>query len=397
MTAHDPITVHALAANSPTSQDDAALLDVGRSLVQQARGGTGWRAPRQKFDKAVFLKRGKAYVFARPPPRITTEWTANSPTAKEWGAPVSPSDEYSLDDLEPFQSPFDLPSPHAPVAQSLVPPYTSPKPTTRRRARSPEVSAISEPPRKRVKLDLHPLHSLIPQPHCLPARFRPYKESSKATPYSRTTPTPLSPHTPASLSTLLASSYARVAWVIPVRGAPPWDGASSASILDEPDALPRSPAKEGTDEELDVLWTHRAVLQFWDFLRQSMSAPLLGPVSLSFHAAPASSLPSTFSDSYLYPGQSELAQRGVSAPSGSEVPFVPRKRLLDTDHIKIYCDARRAMVLRNLLDSWAYVHEDGVQEGADSKIATAKKTKARVLKYAKLVLVDGKAAGVLVS
>lgn len=54
------------------------------------------------------------------------------------------------------------------------------------------------------------------------------------------------------------------------------------------------------------------------------------------------------------------------------------------DHIKVYHDAPSAMHVRNALDVWAYI-----VPGQEHKI--------RVLKHARLVLVDERAKGVLIS
>ncbi|KAA1469450.1 hypothetical protein DENSPDRAFT_835077 [Dentipellis sp. KUC8613] len=400
------LTVHALrarhsekSAESSTSQEDALLLNQGRALVQDAFGDGGWHAPSPKFDLTVFNRQaGKAYVFARPPPRIQVEGTPTSPKLKEWGAPLSPSDVFTLDELALFQ----------PNLPDKTPPPPSQPPPTKASARRPfsPSPADTQPPPKRLKLDLRSLDSVIPEPHYHAA---PYHTSPRhpalGEPYTRTAPTALPPHTPNSLPAFLASPFVRLAWIVPVRGTPPWDGATPASITDDEDTLPHGCDSNTIADSNSILWTHASLLEFWMFLLRCLRAVQLAPTSLSFHTAPSSSAGSSLvepsSPYFVYGANRDIS--GVQAPGtmsgeGSTVPpLVPRKRLLDVDHIKVFCDAPRAMILRNLLDAWKYEIDDpdDSSDAADGK--ARQKRKIRVLRCARLVLVDKKSAGVLLS
>jgi hypothetical protein len=60
--------------------------------------------------------------------------------------------------------------------------------------------------------------------------------------------------------------------------------------------------------------------------------------------------------------------------------------LSKTDYIKVYHEAKKSMFLRTALDLWAYEQGEGKA-----------KEKVRVLKGAKLVMVDHLSTGVLIS
>jgi hypothetical protein len=71
------------------------------------------------------------------------------------------------------------------------------------------------------------------------------------------------------------------------------------------------------------------------------------------------------------------------------------------DHIKVYHDVEYAMLLRNVWDAWGFLPQ---VKGAEVVIdqnkwagGDAKLKKIRILKGAKLVLVDERSKGVLLS
>jgi hypothetical protein len=76
-------------------------------------------------------------------------------------------------------------------------------------------------------------------------------------------------------------------------------------------------------------------------------------------------------------------------------PFAPiasaKSRLTDIDYVKIYCDAPRAMWVRRTLSKWEYREGGRTEEPVDCVAAI------RILEFAKLVLVDERGDGVLVS
>jgi len=77
----------------------------------------------------------------------------------------------------------------------------------------------------------------------------------------------------------------------------------------------------------------------------------------------------------------------------SPVPIISasKGRLTDIDYIKVYCDAPRAMWVRRTLGQWEF-KEDGRVE--DPRVCAKA---IRILEFAKLVLVDERGEGVLVS
>ena len=81
-----------------------------------------------------------------------------------------------------------------------------------------------------------------------------------------------------------------------------------------------------------------------------------------------------------------------SEPS-SPVPIISasKGRLADVDYMKVYCDAPRAMCVRRMLGEWEF-KEDGRVE--DPRVCAKA---IRILEFAKLVLVDERGEGVLVS
>lgn len=81
-----------------------------------------------------------------------------------------------------------------------------------------------------------------------------------------------------------------------------------------------------------------------------------------------------------------------SEPS-SPVPIISAStgRLTDIDYMKVYCDAPRAMGVRRTLGQWEF-REDGPIE--DPRVCA---NAIRILEFAKLVLVDEKGEGVLIS
>jgi hypothetical protein len=83
-------------------------------------------------------------------------------------------------------------------------------------------------------------------------------------------------------------------------------------------------------------------------------------------------------------------------PSDPSSPLVPiasasNSRITDIDYVKVYCDAPRAMWVRRMLSQWEYnedVRANGLRECGEA---------IRILEFAKLVLVDERGEGVLVS
>ncbi len=183
------------------------------------------------------------------------------------------------------------------------------------------------------------------KPHYIPA---PFKLSHSASPHVplNVSPyfVPVPPKTKSSIDTLLSSIYSRVAWLIPVRGLPPWGGASRAGITSS--HISMSSLGHGylpTSSDSDIVWTYSSFRQFWTFLRSCLetSGSETGPLSLSFWAA--SPRPQRASESSAT-SECLPANRETEITSSDPSPPLPiaiasNSRLTDIDYVKVYCDA----------------------------------------------------------
>ncbi|KAJ7093927.1 hypothetical protein B0H15DRAFT_776339, partial [Mycena belliarum] len=267
------------------------------------------------------------------PPRSNTERAPLN--LLEWNESLdSREDAFDTDELEEFKSTdFGFLIPRA-TKRSLSEPPDEP------------------PPSKRRKLDMASLGGILPQPHALPSPASISTKTQSVPAYSRKKPIPIAPH---ALPILPPPPYSRRSWVIPLRGVLPWEHATSAVFLLDPTDPPEPPDPK-THEE--IAWTAAALRSFWSFL---ISARDLHAVGLSFHVM-SSVEPSTVLSSH----------QGIGT-----LPLVY------SDHIKVYHDAAHSMRIRNLLHVWAFEPGDGV--------------KIRLLKGARLVLLDERSKGILVS
>jgi hypothetical protein len=221
----------------------------------------------------------------------------------------------------------------------------------------------------------------LPQPHFYgPVAVPPTDEPPPVlAPYSRTPCTPLAPGAGDTPEACLGSPWARCAWIIPVRGSPNWTGCTPAALDDDevtnaPSTYaatgPTRPASTSRAVSLSsIRWTEREVVAFWDFLRLVRDGGLLGPLSIAFCA---------------------VRPTAVFSPSASTVSA----RELDcVDYIKVYQDAEAALLVRNALDLWGCTDS---KAAASATAGTQKVRKRRVLKGARLALVDELGAGLLV-
>ncbi|KAJ7507355.1 hypothetical protein B0H11DRAFT_2219170 [Mycena galericulata] len=280
------------------------------------------------------------YEFARGPPESSSKRSPSN--LKEWNTSIDSSDDvFSLDQLEEFKNTdLDL--------LLLV-----------NVKRAHAEGSMDEPPLKRRKLDVASLRNVLPQPHILPSIEPNSIKSNSVTAYSRSKPIPIPPHT---LPLPSPVPYTRRSWVVPVRGSLPWQHATSAvMLLDFTD--PPEPPDPITHEE--ITWTAAALASFWSFLLEYFS-------------------------SNSQPTYTELSGMGAqllssdigTAPSIASSSRRATMPLNLIDHIKVYHDAATSMQIRNILDVW-------VLETGESKI--------RLLKGARLVLLDERSKGVLVS
>lgn len=194
----------------------------------------------------------------------------------------------------------------------------------------------------------------------------------------------------------LGKPYARCAWVVPVRGLLPWEGCSAGLVINS------------EEKELEVTWTHDSLNAFWAFLVALKNAGTLGSIALSFHPAPTMNIVQRESldesvgakGSHEFnsdSGSNAISNSGSGRDAGAEICRAP---LSAVDHIKVYHDVGHAMFVRNVLDAWAFKRTGGGEEGKTDTVGGESMSvarKVRVLKGAKLVLVDATSKGVLIS
>jgi hypothetical protein len=152
----------------------------------------------------------------------------------------------------------------------------------------------------------------------------------------------------------------------------------------------------------DIVWTYSSFREFWTFLRSCLETPgsVTGPLSLSFCAASPRSDPtgsqrgseSSTTPAYL-PANRETEITSSDPSSPLLVASASKSRLADIDYVKVYCDAPRAMLVRRMLREWAY--EEGGHAGDPTRRDPMEAV--QILEFAKLVLVDERGEGVLIS
>ena len=153
--------------------------------------------------------------------------------------------------------------------------------------------------------------------------------------------------------------------------------------------LPVAPRPgDGADPEdkSEVVWTRDALIVFWDFLKSIREAGRLGALSLSFHAVPPASAPSM--EPFSYVGSHKQTTIAGSSSVSSIIPtsiidgpLSVGSPLRMVDHIKVYHDAQYTQAVRTILRAWSYQKEG---------------QKIRLLKEARLVLVDERSRGLLI-
>jgi len=148
-----------------------------------------------------------------------------------------------------------------------------------------------------------------------------------------------------------------------VRGVLPWTGCSSAVVL-SPTNISNLP--QVVNDNGQITWTHESLVAFWSFLLALRDAKNLGALSISFNASDTDSV------------EKEVRCHDNDRYNVYGSPFI----VILQDYIKVYHDARFAMVIRNVLDAWGYLPSEG-------------KT-IRVLKGVRLILVNDRSGGILV-
>ncbi|GBE83563.1 hypothetical protein BKA93DRAFT_128543 [Sparassis latifolia] len=433
----DQVTVHSWACHDFQPISSQELLDKGRFLVRAASRVDRWFQPVIKAS-ANIRSCGAAFEYSQHAPRCDSldvrNQVAMTDLLQEWSSDVTvdENEAFRLEDLEEFQNSdltcvFHKPSitaliPAMPPANQLAPGL---EPKRSRKGIIGE-SCSDEPPRKRPRLDHSSLSKLLPQPHFHPSvfsagDFSPSDIGRNAF-YPKLTSRPVPPHTEEAMQEYLADPYARGAWIIPVRGTLPWDDCTSASILAAPSTLsqevrillPSGPSSRPGQFPADLLsdeitWTHHALSTFWEFLLAIRDAGTLGPLSLSFHAAPVTDPAESSWSNALLPGNHEHYGIHRSATDNSFPPL--RSPLFSVDHIKVYHDTQYTKHVRNVLYAWSYscvlaedgsvhdapqVRQRGKREASTSRMGKdLNLQKIRMLKGARLVLVDEKSKAVL--
>ncbi|KIJ64784.1 hypothetical protein HYDPIDRAFT_28144 [Hydnomerulius pinastri MD-312] len=403
------LTVHDfLPDTNLVSSSLASRLEQGRALAFVSSSNAQWISPCSNAGSSTFkISSCRLYEYNLQPPLLSSAvgWF-DIQSIPEWGAGSVKGDHdyFKLEDLDEFESTdFQILPRNLRIFDRVELEFQA----RLHGKRASDTELCGDQPAKRPRLDTSPITDLIPQPHFLPgpaAKFDPV-DTSRIAPYRKTQLVPVSPYDTLSVTQLMNSGFRRGAWLIPVRGSLPWDGATTAVILESPNgALSASgPYPSGPDNasSCKITWTRESLLDLWTFLKSIQQAKQLGPISLSFHAAPADAVDSTDTASgptgesnnpYLHLHQSSKPTAGSPDEFSA---YIYRARLEGTDYIKVYHDIHYSLSLRNILDAYRYIHNDGSSGARDqSSSSTKQKTgaasdqKIRMLKGACLVFMD---------
>lgn len=221
-------------------------------------------------------------------------------------------------------------------------------------------------------------------------------DTSKIPPYHKALPWPLAPYDAAAVNELLSSRFARGAWLIPVRGSLPWDGASTAVILEGTQLASRASSPclpVPAAQPREIVWTPDALQHLWTFLGSIQRARHLGPLSLSFEIAPAHAFSTAMSEPVWESNHPYYHQHSSKHTLGFSDEFaadICKAQLEGVDHIKVYHDVPYSLSLRNVLDAYRYEQVDGRAPGRSG----ANDRKIRILKGARLVFMDQRSKAV---
>ncbi|KAF8639191.1 hypothetical protein AX17_001677 [Amanita inopinata Kibby_2008] len=350
-----------LTATSNTHGDktlNAVLLESGFTLVRDATAQNGWKnATRRIHSRHFELRPDACYIWAAKLPDISgVEHRGQPVMLRDWGEPPLEEEVIRMGEMDEFQ--------HTTI-------YAA-KPVQQDVPISPEKIWH---PKKRRKLFSGSLYGVIAQPHFYSSSpsYSPDAQALtiKIPNYRKAAPLPIPPYTDA-ISPFLRPHFgcARTAWIIPVRGILPWSTCTPAVILeDNEDSLEK--------ESSWIEWTKAALAEFWQFLLGVREAGRVGRLGFSFHTrrergSTASSSAEVVNEQY-----------GHSCAHGVREMQVWSLPLSSADYVKVYHEASNAMSIRSVLDAWAYITPEG--------------PKVRVLKGSRLVLVDERSRGVLIS
>jgi len=155
------------------------------------------------------------------------------------------------------------------------------------------------------------------------------------------------------------------------------------------------PARPYPKNGLSMTWTHSSLRSFWAFLLDVREKRASGVIGLSFHAsrndAQTSQTVNTTSSLIPEHGNQQTPEPHLIFETGTIATTISAHRVVlsNVDHIKVYHEASNAMHLRNLFHLWSYVVSPSTVSQPQEKI--------RVLKGARLALVDERSRGILIS
>ncbi|TFK89530.1 hypothetical protein K466DRAFT_486656 [Polyporus arcularius HHB13444] len=281
-----------------------------------------------------------------------------------------------------------------PPADPSTPPAANYSNMTVGQKRSPDrdFDALATHASKRPKLDESSTRDLIPQPHLFLSIATTDDPDYQPPSEVKLQWSPLPPHTLSSAMEYMQDPYTRLSWIIPVRGRLQWEGATTASIL-----APSDDAGSPVDDQLpcvnsdssggsELVWTRDALNDLWNTLKNVRESKRFGPLSLSYHVAMPPALASSMGQ-YSYIGSHKqttlsMSSSATSNPSLDDPPSrITGSPLQAVDHIRVYHDAKYTQSLRMVLRVWSY-------KRAGQKV--------RLLKEAKLVLVDEYREGLMI-
>ncbi|KIL66070.1 hypothetical protein M378DRAFT_10363 [Amanita muscaria Koide BX008] len=338
--------------DSPVSE--ASVLQAGSKLVREAIGEDEWKNTRL-VDYKFVLNPSACFIWAHKSPQLENLVGGRS-QIKSWGEKVTDEEIFRLNDLEEFQH----------TVQSNQSIHTTV--VKRRHEVANGVDVL--PPSKKRRLFTGSLHGVISQPLFHSSTFKTTTRGQKASfpDYRKSQSIAIPPYNEGQPCRPL-SSYARTAWIIPIRGILPWSACTPAVVLeDDEDSL----GKEGNR----IQWTKTALQSFWTFLLSARAGGQLGQVGISFHVANSREREASMSTDVIINEQ----YSGSGPGRGKNELQVWNIPLSCADYVKVYHEANNAMALRNVLDAWAYRSPSG--------------RKVRVLMGSKLALVDERSKGI---
>ncbi|KAK1233094.1 hypothetical protein PQX77_003734 [Marasmius sp. AFHP31] len=380
----DPIVVHLYSHFEALSTRPQSLsthvLQEGREIVKQLSEESKWSHSRV-LKTTKWAPGDNVYIYSSPsgsllPPTrddMADLVSYGSGThIRQWGSTIDESELYSVDELTEFKS--------TTLDEIFI---EEDKELSGEDSRSTQI----EEPIPEEHLDHSSLYRVFPQPHMhVFSNFEAHRPSSVLT-YSKTDPIPIHPYT---INTMSSPPNRRRAWLVPVRGTFPWDHATHAVVLD-PGFSPQIPRSSTSGLSLPIVWTHSSVLEFWNLLLSFKRKKTLGPIGISFTGAGSGGLRHL----NRLIDRSDLEDDDDEGPPSSatretlDLEPAPKRNSLDSvDYIKIYHNSQFSFHLRNVVDRFAFEIDAGDGGGV---------LKVRVLKGARLVLVDELSRGVLVS